>query len=208
MQKYLMACKEDVRKASSLYKANIRLSQKLYVVIGIFEITLRNCIDNHFLRSKGPEWLANSVAEMHGYLNYPGCEKSYHSVQEGIHQLNINYTHNCLLTSMSFGFWTHQFSRKEYAASGNTLLDIFINRPKGINQKVTLDNLRKINILRNRIAHYEPICFNEFGFISTAMTIKRYTLIKDLLHWLGYNPRHLFYGLDGVQKEIDFINRL
>jgi hypothetical protein len=68
--------------------------------------------------------------------------------------------------------------------------------------------LRKINILRNRIAHHEPICFDEFGKISTAMVVKRYALIKDLLQWIGCNPRELLYGIDNVQKEINYINRL
>lgn len=42
--KYLNACHNNKRKALKLYRANLALSEKLYSVIGIFEIILRNSI--------------------------------------------------------------------------------------------------------------------------------------------------------------------
>lgn len=45
MRKYLLACDNDSRKAMTLYRYNIRLSQEMFALIGCFEVTLRNRID-------------------------------------------------------------------------------------------------------------------------------------------------------------------
>ncbi len=209
LEKYKVACQQNMRKALKLYRANIRISQQFYAIIGIFEVALRNAIDLHFTGLKGAEWLAKAIEPGTGYLDNPGCENSYHNVQESIQKLGTRYTHDALLSSLTFGFWTYQFGKFEFPASGNTLLTIFVNRPAGMKQKDILGCLLKVNLFRNRIAHHEPLCFDQqTGHISTALVLKRYALIKDLLHWLGYDTEKLFYGIDGVIKEVRFINRL
>jgi hypothetical protein len=176
----------------------------MYSVIGLFEIVLRNSIDRHFTSVKGPFWLEESVM-LNGYLDTSeGCEHSFHSVQEAIQTLGLSYNHDSLIAKLTFGFWTYQFSKKEYAAAGNTLLQIFPNRPHGIGQKEVFKNLIKINKTRNRIAHYEPICFERStGRISSTPIQKRYNLIIKMLHWLGCNPQKILYGIDSVQKSIN-----
>jgi len=206
--KYFYACNNDKRKALQLYRANIALSQKLYSIIGVFEIILRNSIDRHFVLKKGNDWLAESV-NSGGFLEASGCEDSYHAIQEGIHKLAETYTHNKLITKLSFGFWTYQFAAKQFAASGSSLLEIFPNRTFGTRQKTVFQNLIKINDIRNRIAHYEPICFDKnTGSISTRFAENRYQLILELLHWLGCNPKRILYGIDSVPNGINAIKRL
>jgi hypothetical protein len=206
--RYLYACCNNKRQALKLYRDNILLSQKMYAIIGVLEIILRNSIDRHFISKKGNNWLANAVLPG-GYLDASGCEDAYHAIQEAIHKLGSTYTHDKLITKLSFGFWTYQFATKEYAASGSTLLEIFPNRSFGIKQKIVFKNLMKINDIRNRIAHYEPICFDKnTGAISTLFAERRYQLILELLHWLGCNPRKILYGIDGVQNAINNVLQL
>ncbi len=61
LAKYKAACAGHEGKALTLYRANIRLSQELYAVIGLFEVVLRNHIDRHFAEKKGGAWLENAV---------------------------------------------------------------------------------------------------------------------------------------------------
>jgi len=208
LQKYLNACGGDCRKAMKLYKANVRLSQKMFGVMSVFEVVLRNSIDKYYIGIKGNSWLADAIDEATGYLNNVGCEHSLHSVNEIIHNLGIKYTHDNVIAALSFGFWTFQFGSKEYAAAGNTLLAAFPSLPIGKHQKDVYKKLQSINQIRNRIAHHEPVCFNAYGFISTNYVLTKYNQIMELLVWLGYKPRKLLFGFDGVKKEIDFINRL
>lgn len=207
--KYLAACSNNKNKALRLYRANILLSQKLYAVIGVFEVILRNSIDRHFEVLKGNDWLAKAVAP-EGFLDIsPSCEEAFHRIQEGIHLLNINYSHDALIAKLTFGFWTYQFAATGFAASGNTLLAVFPNRPFGVNQKTVFQYLLKINEVRNRIAHYEPICFDKrTGAISSFYTEQRYKLILEVLSWLGCNPKRILYGIDTVQNALNTIKDL
>lgn len=201
-------CGHDMRKASQVYKANLLLSKEMFGVIGVFEVILRNSINRHFICTKGNNWLSDSV-QPGGYLDItPGCEDAYHFIQEGIFKLGLNYTHDLLISKLSFGFWTYQFAAKEYAAAGSTLLEIFPNRPFGTKQKTVFQHLIKINEIRNRIAHHEPIYFDKTtGNISTSYTEKRYKLIVELLCWLGCNPKKILYGIDGVQRAINKVTK-
>jgi hypothetical protein len=204
--RYFSACENNKRQALKLYRANIILSQKMYAVIGVFEIILRNSIDRHFIIRKGNNWLADAV-QPDGYLDIAvGCEDAYHAIQEAIHKLGVHYTHDRLIAKLPFGFWTHQFAAKEYAAAGNSLLEIFPNRPFGTNQKKVFQNLIKINDIRNRIAHYEPICFDKTtGKISTSYAERRYLLILELLYWLGCNPGKILFGIDHVRNAVEVV---
>jgi hypothetical protein len=181
----------------------------MYAVIGLFEVILRNSIDRHLNSLKGAFWLEESVKQ-NGYLAVSsGCEDSFHTIQEAIQKLGIDYSHDKLIAKLTFGFWAYQFSKKEFAAAGSTLLQIFPNRPHGTRQKDVFKNLIRVNDIRNRIAHYEPICFDKpTGAISSDLIQRRYNLIIEMLYWLGCNPRKILYGIDGVQKVIHEINGL
>lgn len=207
--RYLYACHNNKDKALELYRGNIELSRQMYGVLGIFEIILRNSIDRHFLLLKGDEWLAQTVSDGGYFDSSPGCEDSFHYVQEAIYKLNKEYTHDRLIAKMSFGFWVYQFARHEYAAAGNTLINIFVNRPFGTPQKQIYHSLLKINDIRNRIAHHEPICFDkEKNCISTEMVRKRYALVLELLTWLGCNSYQILYEIDRVLDAIRSIETI
>jgi hypothetical protein len=175
----------------------------MYAVIGVFEVILRNSIDRHFSAMKGPLWLEEAVMPG-GYLDKSaGCEVAFHSVQEAIHKLGSEYTHDNLITRLTFGFWAYQFSKTEFAAAGSTLLQIFPRRPHGVSQKDVFKNLIRINDTRNRIAHYEPICFDRStGLVSAIPIQRRYDLLIEMLFWLGCDPKRILFGIDGVQKVI------
>jgi len=207
--KYLNACGNNRRKARKLYRANLALSEKLYSVIGIFEVILRNSIDRHFKNLYGNTWLEDASAPGGFFDTSPGCGRSIHAIQTAIHKLGSNYTHDRLIAKLTLGFWVFQFSIKEYAAAGSTLLHIFTNRPFGTRQKDIFKKLISINELRNRIAHYEPICFNnKTGCISTEHTSQCYHTIIQLLEWLGCNASKILYGIDGVKKTTGEIDAL
>lgn len=205
-ERYLQSCGNQDR-ALTLYRANIALSRQLYGVIGVFEVILRNSIDRFLIAQQGSEWLENAVAPGGYFDTSPGCEDTFHYVQEAIHKLGIAYTHDALIAKLTFGFWTYMYATKEFAASGSILMGVFPNRPFATKQKVVFQNLIKINDLRNRIAHHEPICFED-NVISTARTARRYQLILELLQWLGCNPQQILDGIDGVNKPMLHINKI
>ena len=72
---------------------------------------------------------------------------------------------------------------------------------------MVFQDLVKINEIRNRIAHYEPVCFQKgMDTVSTTLAVSRYEMVLELLSWLGCNSRRILYGVDGVLPAIDAVN--
>lgn len=61
MSKYVMACNGDTRKAMTLYRYNLRLSQEMFTLVSCFEVTLRNSIDRQLRLSLGSDWLRDAI---------------------------------------------------------------------------------------------------------------------------------------------------
>lgn len=49
MSKFIRACNGDKVKAMRLYDYNLRLSGRMFEIVGMFEIILRNRINDHYL---------------------------------------------------------------------------------------------------------------------------------------------------------------
>ena len=76
MGRYLEACGGDTRKAMTLYRYNLHLTQDVFIVISCFEVALRNAIDARLVPLLGEEWLKDSVMPG-GILFLPGMFKSH-----------------------------------------------------------------------------------------------------------------------------------
>jgi hypothetical protein len=62
MNRYLFACGGNSRKAMTLYRKNLQLSQELFTVISCFEVALRNAIDAQVTPFLGLDWLRDASA--------------------------------------------------------------------------------------------------------------------------------------------------
>lgn len=106
------------------------------------------------------------------------------------------------------------YAKQQFNATGKCLLAVFPNKPKStkeenINQSYIYNELGSINILRNRIAHHEPICFDKAKrSIDTTYVRLKYGQIMKLYNWMGIDGRALLYGLDHVENICDQIDRL
>lgn len=61
MRRYLQACGGDKRKAQTLYRLNLRLSQEMFTVICCYEVALRNAIDRIMCAALGMDWLRDAI---------------------------------------------------------------------------------------------------------------------------------------------------
>ena len=210
--RYKAACNNNTRRTLSLYRANIRMSQAFLAILGIFEVVLRNKIDLHykmrFPATPGvPEWLlASTLPE--GFLTQNGCQNSLDKINRAYIKLGSNYTHDKLLAELSFGFWKFMFAGRQFLAGGSSLLTIFPNIPAHHNQSFIYHKLDRINSIRNRVAHHEPICFDQGNAIETIYARAHFQDITDLLEYMNINSQQLFYGVDGVLKEGNYIDNL
>lgn len=165
LNKYLKACGENPYAALTLYRHNIKLCQKFYGILNVFEKTINQ------LEQSG------------------------------------KYTNDRVVSSLTFGFWTHLFSRRPFALGGQSLLQVFPLRTRGLGQRAVYNELQSIKEFRNRIAHHEAICFDKTGMKNTTYARESYRLIQKYLHFLGYQENHLLIGLDifpdAILRKID-----
>jgi len=117
-------------------------------------------------------------------------------IQEAKKRLKKPYTHDRLVASLSFGFWTELFNRIQFRVGGKSLHKIFINRPVGTNQLIIYKDLVNLRDLRNRIAHHEPLCFGIDNTININYTLSMYRKMIEMTKWLGFHPDELYNSLD------------
>lgn len=220
--RYQAATAYDNRKAMTLYRHNLRLSQEMFSMISMFEIILRNKIDQLLAQA---DWLHHAT-QYGGMFDNPQCIKTKQIIYEKYQKLNRQgiYSHGKLIAELNFGLWTNLYQPNQYHAIFNT--------GKDINQIATLSSvlplmrfpststpreqihqiLGEINQIRNRIAHHEPICFNRRSGRHTRKDTyyvrRKYQIIINMLNDMGVNTTDLFYGLDHVLSICDKIDLL
>ena len=215
MNRYLTACGGNSKKAMTLYRKNLQLTQELFTVISCFEVALRNAVDEVCLTALGNDWLQNSVAGG-GIFDNSNCYYTKRSIVEAINILtrNNSYSHNKLVAELGFGFWRYLFAQNQFNATGRILLRVFPAKPvstptQQYNNTYIFNKLAELNNLRNRMAHHEPICFLPLQAVKdTTYSRRRYALVIQLFQWMKIDEASLLYGLDHIVNVCDEIDRL
>lgn len=201
LNKYLKACGGDTVAALTLYRHNVKLCQKFYGVLNIFEVVLRNAIDEHFKTYfADPGWIKNQLLPGGMLETHPQKAVVEKTIQDLVKK--GRYTNDRLVSSVTFGFWTYLFTKKPFAAGGKTLLQIFPAKAHGLGQRAVYNELQAIKDFRNRIAHHEAICFDDTGAKNTRPAKDSYALVIKYVQFLGYPESHLYYGLDVLPDKI------
>lgn len=202
MRKYLNACNGDKRVTMQLYRYNLRLCQRFYGTLNLFEVMLRNAINEHYAtRYSDPDWIVNQ-AKTGKLLEFNKDE--INQTEAGYRNRGI-YNNDKMVSALTMGFWTKLFSKKRYKRGGKTLLQIFPNKKKGKSQADIYKDLTHIREFRNRIAHHEPICFDGSGNISTAFARSHYQLICDYIYYMGQQPENV---IQWSEKPDDILNKI
>lgn len=212
MNLYLLACGGDTRKAMTLYRKNLQLTQELFTVISCFEVALRNAIDAVVLPSLGNDWLRNAAASG-GVFDTQKCRITRENINDAINKLH-NYSHYKLVAELGFGFWRFMFAQNQFNATGRILLHVFPSKPTSTpaiqyNNIYIFNQLAQLNDIRNRMAHHEPICFLPGQPIKdTTYTRQHYNLILQLFQWMQIDEAALLYGLDHINTVCNEIDNL
>ena len=211
LNKYLHACGGNTDKALQLYRLNIKLCQKLYGVLNVFEIVLRNAIHEHYKNFfSDSDWIKTQLSDggMLGLM--PKKDEVNSTIQKLVD--TGKYTPDRVVASLSFGFWTHLFTKHPFSKGGKSILRIFPNKAKPLGQRAVFNELMRIKEFRNRIAHHEPICFDNSGRVDTTFARNHYMLILKYLSFLGHKEGQILFGLDvqpnAIFQKIDEIARM
>jgi hypothetical protein len=205
LDRYKNAFNGDTKKALLLYKLNIELSKQFYGILNFFEIMLRNAVNEHYSRYfSANEWISSKLnADFFVEHNRNSAMKEKGKL------LKMNcYNTDKLVASLNFGFWISLFSKHCYAKGNKTLLQIFPNKQKGMNQKGIYHELDSIRLFRNRIAHYESICFNKNNDASIDYAKKSLHLILKYIDFMSIPKKNFLLNINPLEKIIFQIENL
>ena len=151
LSKYLIHTSNDLRQTANLYLWNLKISSEFWFIFNIFEVTLRNSIDEQIsLISLAQDWLDDEVLLHRKELG------NINRAREKFENSNYSISHDRIIAELNFGFWVALFQNNYHSALWVKGLDKCFPNYDGTRKKIheILENLR---ILRNRIAHHEPI---------------------------------------------------
>ena len=111
MRRYLNACGGDTRKAMTLYRYNLRVSQEMFAIISCYEVALRNAIDKLLTNLFGEDWLRNTILKG-GVFDNPKLKGTARIIRKVYGELieKGKYSPSKMLSSMEFGVWKYKFS--------------------------------------------------------------------------------------------------
>jgi hypothetical protein len=151
--RYLAWAGGDPERALDLYQLNTRLSEALYPPLQTLEIVLRNRIHGILSVTRKPDWFAED-----GLLLVPHQSDQILNARAELVRENKELTPSGVVSSLTFSFWTTLLG-PAYETLWQTDLHRIGRREdgKGLRRKDLSGPLTRIRLLRNRIAHHEPI---------------------------------------------------
>lgn len=143
----------DRAAALALYTLNSRLSEALYIPLQGLELALRNRIHTVMAKGHGERWFEDD-----GVVRAP---HQHEQVQTAIAELGKDGKEPSpgrVVAALTFSFWTAMVS-PAYEDLWRASLNTIAAGPDGrrLSRKQLSRPLTPIRLLRNRVAHHEPI---------------------------------------------------
>ena len=149
---YLAWASGDRDRAVDLYTLNTKLSECLYAPLHMLEVSLRNRIHLVMSEASGDRWFDRPECQANRY-QADMLAKATETLAAG-----KDAAPGAIVAALTFGFWTAMLGA-EYENLWQTRLHRIAKRSdgKGLKRKDLSRPLTQIRLLRNRIAHHEPI---------------------------------------------------
>jgi hypothetical protein len=160
--RYLDSCAGDHSHALDLYKRNLHLSSHFYIPLQCLEITLRNTLNDSMIAQFGSSWLVSGVLPI-------GSDTS-DWVQAVFTKLGGASLHSNIVAELSLGFWVSLLAQR-YSESlwKACLFRAFTCDGRYMSRKRVHQRLNTLRRFRNRVAHHEPIIFNDLSQIHAEL---------------------------------------
>jgi len=186
---YLKATGNDREKAARLYTWNTAISAAFYGPLQALEISLRNAMHRQLAHTYGACWYDNPAAGLDSRAA-ARITDAKRDLQRNGHAADPPD----IVAALSFGFWVALLGaggRLSPPQQGNASYERTLWRPAlhrtfsnagPWNRKGALGPLNALRLLRNRIAHHEPVFARNLG--------EDYRNILDVLGWISAHKRN------------------
>lgn len=156
---YENECAKDFSKASDLYAWNAAASAALLLPSHFAEISTRNAASDALVATYGPDWPWETVFER----SLPNPYAPVYSPKRDLIQTRNKYpgSPGKVIADLKLAFWESLFTARHDVRIWNHQISTVLPNANSsivreVRNRVRMD-IKEIRILRNRIAHHEPI---------------------------------------------------
>ena len=199
---YRAAAQYDEQSGLRLYLDNLRLAQSFYSPLSLLEVAFRNALHDVLTTSfQSDNWL---LAQQTGFMADDRLtyfdksrneqiinRKAQNMVKAAIQEFRERHKYSpphgtSIVADLQFGFWTTLFSRRYFFILNQAPLRAFSYRPRGTKWEVISEMLQDVRKFRNRVYHYEPLCFQKKSgsMLCFSQLHQMHATILELLSWL------------------------
>jgi hypothetical protein len=194
LERYLLTAREDECLAVEWYWRNLKISGELYKLLAVFEVILRNRIDqrgSEVFKMPSGDWLVRLYER--GWMGKVSpIRELIRSGQKG----------SQLVANLPFGFWCGLFSGKQFVMVGSKLIRIFGKQGEPVRPKPIRSQLHRIRLIRNRIAHHEPVVFGQKGGFDLDGVASVVGLVVMILKLMGVECSEMESYTGNLEKVI------
>lgn len=152
-ERYLDWASGDRSNAFRLYALNTQISEALYTPLQMLEVILRNKIHHVLTETHHENWFdEKNVLLLHRQ------RIKIAKAREALIDLRKPVTSGRIVASLTLGFWTSMFNKEYETLWRKTLHRIAVrDDSRNLSRKHVASLVTRARILRNRIAHHEPV---------------------------------------------------
>lgn len=196
-QTYVTAAGGDTAKAEELYVANMRLSGAALEALHIFEVVLRNAVDQQLrtwnASNGGTEaWATAPVPLLRGVLDASGKLAQAKEAARSALKRKRQPLHDDVLAQMSLGTWRYLMPSASDVAKQklwDEALELAFPRLFEVQRHTLVEWISIVYDLRNRVAHFEPIYGRDLHGKRRAMKSVVNAISKDARDWFVETDR-------------------
>lgn len=144
--------------AVNLYEWNMAISAAMFETVGAVEVILRNAFDRE-LRRRDVDRGGTGSWYTAGWLDEKGARDVATARDRATKHGHAHELSGKVVAELSFGFWRFLVAKRYQTTAWPALQKAFPLHPQGPGApRVEVDDrVQRIHVLRNRIAHHEPI---------------------------------------------------
>ncbi|MFD0950390.1 hypothetical protein ACFQ0F_08325 [Paraperlucidibaca wandonensis] len=179
--------------ALHLYAWNAQMSAALLLPLHICEVVIRNAVSDVLVATYGANWPWEVTFER----SLPAAAKGYCQVKDLQMARKGVTTVGKVIPELKFIFWQKMFtSRHDVRLWDVHLRSVMLNAPLAdpirTIRKSAYDSLEQIRLLRNRIAHHEPIfsrnLADDIEMINKLVMLRS----RDVANWMKHYEQATF----------------
>ncbi len=188
----------DKEKAFELYALNSAISESFYTPLHVLEIALRNSFHGILSKKFGEFWYEDET------IIYGNLRDKIQKVKTDLTAEKREHTSGRIIAGLTLGFWTGLLSPSHEKLWRTGLYLAFKKNDGSYFARKNITRLiTPIRVLRNRIAHHEPILYWDLNKHYEAIITLTHSISPDAAIWSKHHSNFLaVFPPDGIKIKI------